>query len=227
MHSRLLARFAFRESMGVAMMAAALFVSAGGWRWWQGWAAVALTAAWAAATGLVVWRRHPGLLAERLGPRPGAKGWDVAVAGVAGILQLAVLVVAGLDRRWGWSGQIGTATQVGALVVAAVGYAIVVWATACNAFFSQVMRIQTDRGHAVASGGPYRFVRHPAYAGTLLTSLAVPLLLGSWWALLSGGASAVLVVVRTALEDRALQDELPGYRAYAGHVRRRLLPGLW
>ena len=98
---------------------------------------------------------------------------------------------------------------------------------AANAFFSMVVRIQEDRGHAVATGGPYRYVRHPGYVGMMLSLLGTPLLLGSLWALVPAGLATCLYVVRTALEDRTLQEELEGYKDYAGQVRRRLLPGVW
>ena len=102
-----------------------------------------------------------------------------------------------------------------------------VWATASNPFFSQIFRLQRERGHSVASGGPYRLVRHPGYLGSILFELAVPIMLGSWWALIAGGLSAGLFLLRTGLEDRTLQAELEGYREYAGRVRSRLVPGIW
>jgi len=117
--------------------------------------------------------------------------------------------------------------QIAALVVSALGYGLVVWATASNAFFSQVVRIQSERGHSVATGGPYRYARHPAYLGTILYELAVPVLLASWWALIVGGLNVILLILRTALEDRTLRAELTGYDDYAREVRYRLLPGIW
>jgi protein-S-isoprenylcysteine O-methyltransferase Ste14 len=112
-------------------------------------------------------------------------------------------------------------------VVMALGYGLFSWAMASNPFFSTVVRIQTDRGHTVATGGSYRFVRHPGYAGGLATILATPFLLGSWPALIPAGALVGILIVRTILEDRTLHRELPGYVEYAGRVRYRLLPGLW
>ena len=108
-----------------------------------------------------------------------------------------------------------------------LGYALFVWATASNTFFSQIVRIQSDRGHAVASDGPYRYVRHPAYVGMILFELAMSTLLASWWALIAGGLCAILLILRTSLEDRTLQAELTGYVDYARQVRHRLLPGIW
>ena len=112
--------------------------------------------------------------------------------------------------------------QIGAMLIVIAGYALVVWATGTNAFFSQVVRIQTERGHTVVSSGPYRYVRHPAYVGMILVVLGAPIMLGSWWALIPGVISAVLVIVRTALEDKTLQAELPGYADYAQRTRYRL-----
>jgi protein-S-isoprenylcysteine O-methyltransferase Ste14 len=135
--------------------------------------------------------------------------------------------VAGLDQRYGWSSGIEPVAQIGAMLLVIAGHALVVWATGVNAYFSQVVRIQTERGHTVISSGPYRYVRHPGYVGGILVTLAAPLLLGSAWALIPGVLGALLLVVRTALEDRTLLQELAGYGEYAESVRYRLVPGLW
>lgn len=108
-----------------------------------------------------------------------------------------------------------------------LSYALFVWATASNTFFSQIVRIQSERGHTVVTGGPYRYVRHPAYVGAILYEVAVPVLLASWWAFVASGLSAILLILRTALVDRTLQAELTGYVDYARQVRHRLLPGIW
>jgi protein-S-isoprenylcysteine O-methyltransferase Ste14 len=227
MDRKIIVRFAVRELMGVVLMAVALFWPAGRLDWWAAWAVILLTLAWSTATAIVILRTNPELLADRLGPRKGAKRWDVAIMSVIGVTTLLRLIVAGFDQRLGWTGGIPVAGQVAALIVAALGYALVVWATASNAYFAQVVRIQSERAHAVASGGPYRTVRHPGYLGTVLCELAVPILLASWWALLIGALNAALFIVRTALEDRTLQAELTGYADYARCVRYRLLPGIW
>ena len=227
MDGKLITRYAVRETMGVVIMGVALFWSAGKINWWPAWAALAVMAAWVAATGYVILRFNPALLAERLGPRKGAKTWDTAIMSLVGILQLVRYIVAGLDQRYGWTGDFPLALQIAALILSVPGYAIVVWATASNAFFSQIVRIQNERDHKVVSSGPYRYIRHPAYAGAILYELAVPLLLASWWALLLSSLSAALLILRTYLEDRTLQTELPGYLDYSRKVPFRLLPGLW
>jgi protein-S-isoprenylcysteine O-methyltransferase Ste14 len=225
--TRIVARWIVRETVGVITTAAILFVSAGRWDWPAGWALVAILALWVIGTGAVTIPRHPDLLRERLGPRAGAKTWDMSIMSAVGLLTIARLVVAGLDARFGWSKDFPIPLQVAAGVVCTAGHALVVWATGANAYFSQIVRIQTERGHTVATGGPYRLVRHPAYVGGVLHEVAAPLLLGSWWALLAGGLNAVLFVVRTGLEDRTLRQELAGYPEYAERVRFRLLPGVW
>jgi protein-S-isoprenylcysteine O-methyltransferase Ste14 len=227
MDRKIILRYAVREAMGLVLMGLALFCSAGRIDWWPAWALIALMLAWTTATALVILHYNPDLLADRLGPRQGAKAWDLALMSILGMTTLVRLIVAGLDQRYGWSKGVPPIAQVAALVVSALGYALVVWATASNAFFSQVVRIQSERAHVVVTGGPYRYVRHPAYLGTILYELAVPILLASWWALIVGLLNAVLFVLRTTLEDRTLQAELDGYEDYARQVRYRLLPGIW
>jgi protein-S-isoprenylcysteine O-methyltransferase Ste14 len=220
-------RWIVRETMGVVMLALILFIAAGTVNWIAGWAMVIVTAGWVTATAIVVIPRCPELLAERVGPKKGAKTWDTALLSLYGVLMMIMWIAAGLDARNNWSSGIGPVAQIGAMLVVIAGYALVVWATGVNAFFSQVVRIQTERGHTVVSSGPYRYVRHPAYIGMILVVLGSPIMLGSWWALIPGVISATLVIVRTVMEDKALQAELPGYAEYAQHVRYRLVPGIW
>jgi protein-S-isoprenylcysteine O-methyltransferase Ste14 len=205
----------------------ALFWSAGRIAWWPAWACLAGMAAWVAGMYLVVLRRNPALLAERLAPARGSKRWDVAILSMLNLTDLARYVVAGLDQRYGWTGGFPLAVQATALVVYLLGLALFVWAAASNSYFTKVVRIQSERGHAVATQGPYRYVRHPSYFAGILWGAAASVLLGSWWALVGSGVSAGLLIVRTALEDRTLRTELPGYADYARTVRHRLVPGIW
>ena len=225
--TRNVVRYLVREAMGLLMLAAMLFLPAGRLDWVMGWVLVGIMFLWANTTALVLILRNPELIAERIGPKKGAKTWDTVLLSIIGLATIARCIVAGLDQRFGWTTGISLPLQIAMLAVAVLGYALVVWATAANAFFSQVVRIQKERGHTVATGGPYRFVRHPGNVGTILFELATPVMLGSWWALIPGGLSALLSVVRTALEDKTLLDELDGYREYAERTRYRLLPGVW
>lgn len=227
MNTKLIARYSLRETMGIVIMGVALFWSAGKINWWPAWASLVVMLAWIIAMAIVINHFNPSLLAERLGPRKGAKTWDTAIMSILGLLQLVRCVIAGLDQRNGWTGDFSLPAQLIALVLCTLGYALFVWATASNAFFSQIVRVQQERKHVVVTGGPYQTVRHPGYLGAILSEITLSILLGSWWALLVSGIAAILLVLRTALEDRTLQSELGGYAEYARHVRSRLLPGVW
>jgi protein-S-isoprenylcysteine O-methyltransferase Ste14 len=227
MNKKVIALYLLDQILGVAGMGVALFWSAGRIDWWAAWAAIAVWLAWFTATDIILLRSNPSLMAERLAPQKGAKAWDKAIVSALRLTQLARYILAGLDQRYGWTGGFSLAAQIGGLAVCVLSYTLFAWAMASNTFFSQIVRIQSERGHAVAAGGPYRFVRHPAYAGAILFELAMAILLASRWALLASGVCAILLVLRTALEDRTLHAELTGYADYARHVRYRLLPGVW
>jgi protein-S-isoprenylcysteine O-methyltransferase Ste14 len=227
MDTKLIVRYAIRESLSLVGMGVALFWSAGRIDWWPAWGAIAVMLAWMVATAVIIFRSNPDLLAERLGPRKGTKPWDTAIVSTLGLITLIRYILAGLDQRYGWSGGFPLFVQIGGLTACILGYGLFVWATATNPFFSQVFRIQTERGHTVVTGGPYRCVRHPGYAGAILYEVAVPFLLASWWCLVVSGLSALLLILRTGLEDHGLQRELAGYSKYADQVGYRLFPGIW
>ena len=145
----------------------------------------------------------------------------------SGVLPLFTWIVAGLHQRYEWGLMVSGGLQILGTALTIMGYALIVWAMGANPFFSAVVRIQEERGHIVSSGGPYRFVRHPGYLGALIFSIAIPLMLGSWWAVIPGAAASVLFIFRTHLEDITLQEELAGYRSYVERVRFRLFPGIW
>jgi len=138
-----------------------------------------------------------------------------------------VVLVAGLDHRFNWSAEFPLWLIVIGFVVISLGYAFAAWALVENRFFYSVVCIQTDRGHVVCDSGPYGFVRHPGYAGNILGLFGIALALGSVWALIPATVASIIAVIRTALEDRTLQAELPGYRDYARRVRYRLIPAIY
>jgi len=221
-------RNALRLVVGLLVYGAALFIAAGTVAWPGAWGYLVIASIVMVVYGAIVRTRHPELIAERKKPPADAKRWDKPfVALIGGVGPVALLVVSGLDRRFGWSGPMASWVVVSGLVLAAAGGALANWAVAVNRFFSAVVRIQHDRGHHVVATGPYRFVRHPGYLGSTLTMTGAALALGSWWALLTIGGLAALVVWRTALEDRTLMAELEGYTAYSERVRFRLIRGIW
>jgi protein-S-isoprenylcysteine O-methyltransferase Ste14 len=222
-------RKAVLRVVGFALFTAAcLFGSAGTLHWWNGWAFwVSGVAVVATLTG-TVFRTSPELVEERMTAAKKAKAWDrVFVPLIAAVLPLLSIILAGLDRRLGWTHSITASASLLALVLALAANALTYWAMAANPFFSSHVRIQSDRGHTVVRHGPYAYVRHPGYTGSILYGLAAPILLGSLVAFWVGVATLILLVVRTSLEDRVLQNELNGYREYAGAVRYRLVPAVW
>jgi protein-S-isoprenylcysteine O-methyltransferase Ste14 len=171
--------------------------------------------------------RDPEFTRERTQAREGTKTWDKWLSGpLFSPLWLGLYVVAGLDKRYGWSSDLTPVPSI-AVVVSALGYALPVWAMAVNRFYGRYVRIQTDRGHVAITTGPYRWVRHPGYLGMMVFMIASALALESLWALVPAGLVCAVLVVRTALEDRTLIDELQGYAEYSQRTRYRLLPGVW
>lgn len=156
------------------------------------------------------------------------KSWDKILGPLMALtLSFPLVIVAGLDHRFGWSPEFSTWLNITGIFMVALGFAFSAWALAENRFFSTLMRIQTDRGHVVCDSGPYRIVRHPGYAGSLVATPGIVLALGSAWTLIPAGVAFVVSVIRTALEDRTLQNELAGYQEYTNRVRYRLLPGVY
>lgn len=208
------------------ILAACLFGSAGTIFWPMAWVFLAVFLAIVIGAFVVV---DPDLIRDRAAWRSGYKRWDPPLAGI-GYLFLCplVLVVAGLDvKRFGWSPAIPSAIQGSALLIFVLGYLFALWGMSVNQFFVKFVRIQEQRGHHVVKSGPYAYIRHPGYAGAILAHCALPVALGSLWALLPACFGGALFVLRTWLEDRTLQDELSGYRDYVDEVRWRLVPGVW
>jgi protein-S-isoprenylcysteine O-methyltransferase Ste14 len=207
------------------LLAICLFLAAGRLDWAWAWAYLGLGAGIILLNVLVV---PPGVAAERGRPRKeSVEGWDRVLMVPFALAVYSVPVVAGLDVRHGRTAPVDWPVHVAGLVLIALGQGLFTWAMRANRFFSTVVRLQRDRGHAAATDGPYRVVRHPGYAGYVVSLFATGPALGSWWALAPAGIAACLLIVRTALEDRMLRRDLVGYEAYARRVRYRLLPGLW
>lgn len=212
----------------VAVFAVVLFGSAGRLDLPMVWAYLSTYGAFLLAFALVMSRRDPELLKERRRARPGAKKWDRVLLTVYGFLFFATWIVAGLDiGRFHWSDTVPLGLQIVGLIGGATAFGLVWWATWVNTYFSRVVRIQEDRGHRVVTTGPYQYVRHPGYAANILAWPGTALALGSWWAMVPAAGIILVYILRTALEDRTLHEELPGYAEYARRVRYRLLPGVW
>lgn len=205
-----------------------LFIS-GAWNWREAWVyAVTATLGFVLSRWLAA-KRHPDILRERARSMElqDAKSWDRFLAPIMGLGSVVILIVAGLDKLFGWTSPFSLPIKGAAFVVILLGYVLGTWALMENRFFSGVVRIQTDRGHQVVTTGPYRFIRHPGYVGVLWTYLALPFFLDSLWALIPAVLTLAASILRTALEDNTLQAELPGYKEYAQKTKYRLFPGIW
>ncbi len=221
-------RWLLRETIGNLVLILILFGLVGRWDWWNGWALSAVYILWSLGSIIFILPVNPQMLAERSRPQKGAKKWDLAMVSAMSVFLLATYIIACLDVRFGWATPFPLWAQITGLVAAVLGYdVILMWSMVSNAYFTAIVRIQTDRQHTVATGGPYRFVRHPGYVGTILCYLATPFLLGSLWAMIPAVLAAGVLVVRTGLEDKTLHEELPGYLEYAQQTRYRLVPGIW
>jgi len=214
-------------AISVILTVLMLFGAAGRLGWLWAWVYMGIWLASMAVVGPITIRTTPEAVAER-GEFRITKTWDkVVVACCLLDLFVALPIVAGLDERFGWTGGLALLWHVFGAVILVAGMALYAWGMITNAYFSMVVRLQDDRGQAVCTTGPYRFMRHPGYVGLILQALGLPLLLGSWWALLPGLAASLALIVRTSLEDGMLLAELPGYQDYAQKVPYRLLPGVW
>ena len=207
-----------------------LLLCGGDLGWWQGWVYSVLI--FVTGIGGRMWaeQRHPGLLAERqnIESMQNAKAWDKVLAPLMAVsIGFPMVIVAGLDHRYNWSAEFPLSLIVIGFILISLGYAFAVWALAENRFFSSVVRIQTERGHVVCDTGPYLFVRHPGYAGNVLALFGIVLALSSVWTLIPAAVATIISVIRTGLEDRTLQEELPGYQDYVQRVRFRLFPGVY
>jgi protein-S-isoprenylcysteine O-methyltransferase Ste14 len=212
---------------GLLLGVGALFVPAGTFAWANAWLFLGLTTAYTVVNTIVLARKSPRLLNERgKFVKEGTRVFDKVYVALYLPMGLATLIVSGLDRRFGWSHVPAWATVAG-VVLLLPAFFVGMWAMTANPCFECTMRIQDDRGQQVITSGPYRLVRHPGYSALVLSTLTYPLILGSWWAFLPAGALAAVVVVRTALEDRMLRDEMPGYSEYVAKTRFRLIPLVW
>lgn len=206
----------------VALLAAALFLTAGRVDLPYFWAYFAIVAGAGTAACFVIDR---DLRKERF--QPGAGGIDRRLRATALPFFVAHLAVAGLDARFHFSDTVPGWLRVVGLALFALFMAIALWAVAANRFFSPVVRIQEERGHVLVTSGPYRFVRHPGYVGAIFAYPFGALGLGSWLATAILAGPMLLILRRVIVEDRFLRENLDGYTEYARRVRWRLVPGVW
>lgn len=217
----------FQLLMLVILQAVILFVGAGSLRWSAGWWYIGLYIVMLLLASIIMLPNRTEVVAERSKGPTGGKSWDLRITRLMAFPTLGLLTVAGLDQRWNLTQPLPLWVRLSGALAFGIGYAIVVWAMYSNPYFSQVVRIQSERGHITVTKGPYQFVRHPGYLGMTISLLGAVFLLDSLWGLVCFALYLILIVTRTMLEDRTLRAELPGYSEYVSHTKYRLIPGIW
>ena len=209
--------------MGLLLVGGLLFLPAGGFGYRNGWLFLGLLFIPMLLLGLVLFIKAPGLLEKRLGAKE-KEGAQKGVVAASGLLFVAGFVVAGLDYRFGWS-QLPLWAVITASGVLLVSYGLYAEVMRENAYLSRTVEVQA--GQKVVDKGLYGIVRHPMYAVTLWLFLSIPLVLGSWWALLCFAPYLVIIVIRILNEEKLLEKELEGYTDYEKRVKYRLFPFIW
>lgn len=201
-----------------------LFLAAGTVQWKWAWIFLAL-GVFILLINLFAIPRE--VIEERGKAKKNVKKWDKVINAINIVPTILLYIFCGLDFRFNWTDKIDISVKIVGLVLVLSGSLIFTWSMVANRFFSTLVRLQTDREHSVASGGPYRFVRHPGYVGYIIMSFATPLALGTLWGLPFSAITIMLFIIRTALEDNTLIKELAGYMEYSKKTKYRLVPFLW
>ncbi|PKQ16425.1 MAG: hypothetical protein CVT67_04655 [Actinobacteria bacterium HGW-Actinobacteria-7] len=213
--------------VGVLVYASVVFLGAWKLAYWQGLLYVVLALVGTTLSHVLV-PAGSAITANRAREAQAGQEWDRRLLGVLFIVNLVTFVTAGLDSgRFGWSGHVPLTVTIAGAALMVAGQIIFAVAKRENEFFSSTVRIQTERYHRVCDEGLYSVVRHPGYLGMLMSLLAFPLVMNSYWAFIPALLGAALLVVRTVLEDRFLMGGLPGYPEYAAKTRWRLVPGIF
>lgn len=213
------------------LFAVAILWPAGTWLWWEAWVLVGLWTVYGVVMTRYLLQHDPALLAERLKFVPlqkEQKVWDKVLMLLFFIAGIGLYLIPGFDvMRYEWSEPLPVWMKIIAMFVHLPSFVFLGWVTRENTFLSQVVKIDKDRNHQVVTTGPYALVRHPMYTIVIVLLFAVPVALGSRFALILAVFLTLLLIMRTYLEDRTLHAELEGYPEYAKQTQYRLIPGIW
>ncbi|HSA96436.1 MAG TPA: isoprenylcysteine carboxylmethyltransferase family protein [Acidobacteriota bacterium] len=204
-------------------LAAVVFIPAGTFAFWQAWIFLAALLAPMTAVLIYLMRYDPGLLERRLQMREKEPQQKLVIK-LGGVCVAALMVLPGLDRRWGWS-EIPAALTLAADVVLVGAYLFVFWVLKVNSYASRTVEVRP--GQQIITTGPYAIVRHPMYLGSLTLYLMIPLALGSFWALLAYPPLPFIFALRIRNEEEVLMKDLAGYAEYRETVRAKVLPRIW
>lgn len=220
---KLLAEALIKFTCGLVMVGLLIFLPAGTLQYSYGWLLICLLFVPMLIAGFVMLHKAPAFLKKRLDAKE-KQGTQKSVLAFAGLMFLIGFVVAGLDFRFSWSNMTAWVVVV-ASVLFLVAYALYAEVMRENAYLSRTIKV--EQGQTVVDTGLYGIVRHPMYAVTILLFLMIPLVLGSWYALIVFAFYPAIIVVRLKDEEALLTRELPGYEAYKQKVKYRLIPYIW
>ena len=220
---KLLAEALTKFTCGLVMVGALLFLPAGSLDYGYGWLLLGVLFGPMLVAGFVMLFRSPDFLAKRLDAKE-KQAAQKGVLALSGLMFIGGFIVAGLDYRFGWS-DMPTAVVVTAVVLFLLAYGLYAEVMRENAYLSRTIQVQ--EGQKVVDTGLYGLVRHPMYMATLLLFLMIPLILGSWYALILFMAYPAIIIIRLKDEEALLAKELPGYAQYMQKVKYRLIPFVW
>ena len=214
-----LTKFAF----GLLLVGLLIFLPAGTLCYTHGWLLVGLLFVPMLIAGFIMMTKSPDFLKKRLDAKE-KQATQKGVLAFSGLMFIAGFVVAGLDYRFGWSAM-PSWVVITASVLFLVAYALYAEVMRENAYLSRTIKV--EEGQTVVDTGLYGVVRHPMYAVTILLFLMIPLVLGSWYALIAFAFYPAIIIVRLKDEEALLTRELPGYEDYKKKVKFRLIPFIW
>ena len=208
---------------GLLLVGLLIFLPAGTLHYWNGWLLIGLLFVPMLIAGFVMFFTTPDFLAKRLDAKE-KQSEQKSVVAFSGLMFIGGFVVAGLDNRFSWS-QMPLPVTVTASVLLLAAYALYAEVMRENAYLSRTIKV--EEGQKVVDTGLYGVVRHPMYMATILLFLMMPLVLGSWYALIAFAFYPAIILVRLKNEEELLTRELPGYAAYKEKVKHRILPFIW
>lgn len=220
-------RTGIRTILFISVVFALVFISAGTWDYWLGWAFVIIYTFGMLSTMVFI---PPELIQERAEPEKklGTKKWDYIFITLYFLLTDIIIIIAALDSgRFHWTDAFPIWINIIAFAFLFFSYLLICYSMWTNRFFSVTVRIQEEKGHMVVDKGPYKYIRHPGYAALVIGNFCIAIGFNSLWALIPSGLTAIVLIIRTYLEDITLQKELPRYTDYAARVKYRLFPGIW
>jgi len=221
-------RITIRLVVGIAVLSAAFFGSAGTLAWPEAWLYMMIQYSFSAMFAVWLKKHNPELLRDRMAfLKPAAKRWDKVILLVSTIVFVPYLILPGLDAvRFQWS-SVPSLIKVVAFIGIILSLVLVFWVMKENTYLSRIVEIQKERGHRVITTGPYRYVRHPMYFSVMVLFNSIPIALGSLWSLIPSAVLTLIILIRTFLEDKTLHEELQGYNSYAEKVKYKIFPGIW